>query len=233
MNKYDDIKRFIEKSNMQGIDYKEITDSATTKPISGSMNQWTLIKQVAISEEKAGPLESGRTTQPTPQAISDDEFTVPASLATAATPASQPVVPVSSAIISSGFGLLDSLRETLPPQESASVTAAPKVEPVAAPPASHHVASPTLFAQSVTPDSGSGLLDSVRQALPAQAVAKPLQPAYVAPVQSVRTAPAATIAPAPERYKQMFKQKAPQVTAASLPRDTPLQPLLEMIASCR
>ncbi|MDR3431179.1 MAG: cellulose biosynthesis protein BcsO [Rouxiella aceris] len=236
MNKYDDIKRFIEKSNMQGIDYKEITDDATTKPISGSMNQWTLIKQVAFSEEKAGPLESGRTTQPTPQAISEDEFTAPAAeLAPVATPASQPVVPVSSAILSSGFGLLDSLRETLPPKESTSVTAAPKAEPIAAPPASHHVVSPTLFAQSVTPDSGSGLLDSVRQALPAQAVAKPQQPAYVAPVQTVRAAPAASVppAPAPERYKQMFKQKAPQVTAASLPRDTPLQPLLEMIASCR
>lgn len=238
MNKYDDIKRFIEKSNMQGIDYKEITDGATTKPISGSMNQWTLIKQVAFSEEKAGPLESGRTTQPTPQAISEDEFTAPAAALTpAATPASQSVVPVSSAITSSGFGLLDSLRETLPPKESTPVTAAPKAEPVAATPTSHHVVSPTLFAQSVTPDSGSGLLDSVRQALPAQAVAtpKPQQPAYVAPVQPVRAAPAVSVtpAPAPERYKQMFKQKAPQVTAASLPRDTPLQPLLEMIASCR
>lgn len=268
MNKYDDIKRFMDKTKLEKLDYKELNEKSTGESITGSMNQWTLIKQVSASEDPAGPLDNGRSTQPTPQSISADEF-----LLSAARPVNEhqdnrqiPQSPVTEAPMSAevappaaGFGLLDALRETLPP-------AAAKPAPAPVQPAQHqpvHTA-PTLHAQSVIPDSGTGLLDSLRKAMPevpkqpapvhpAQVqVQQPVQqpaatvyhqppvqhsaPAYSpAPVRS--TAPVASASPASadanQRFKQMFKQRAPQPASAYLHRDTPLQPLLEMIASCR
>ncbi len=262
MNKYDDIKRFMDKTKLEKLDYKELNEKSTGESITGSMNQWTLIKQVSASEEPAGPLDNGRTTQPTPQAISADEFSLSAAQAAsvhhaAPQPETQPATHAQSTPMSSevappaaGFGLLDALRETLPPA------------PVASQPAQHqpvHTA-PTLHAQSVIPDSGSGLLDSLRKAMPeappvqtpapAPVQAQPVPVAQPAPVRAappvqqpapVRSplpaSPAHVASPASadanQRFKQMFKQRAPQPASAYLHRDTPLQPLLEMIASCR
>lgn len=242
MNKYDDIKRFMDKTKLENLDYKELNEKSTGESITGSMNQWTLIKQVSASEEPAGPLDNGRTTQPTPQSISADEFSLSASqsvMHTPATPMSSEVTPPPA-----GFGLLDALRETLP---SAPVQPAP----VSVQPAQHqpvHTA-PTLHAQSVIPDSGSGLLDSLRKAMP-EAPSKPApapvqtpqpeqhpaapvyhQPPVQNPAPVVPASPAS--AEVNQRFKQMFKQRAPQPASAYLHRDTPLQPLLEMIASCR
>ena len=62
MNKYDDIKRFMDKTKLEKLDYKELNEKSTGESITGSMNQWTLIKQVSASEEPAGPLDNGRTT---------------------------------------------------------------------------------------------------------------------------------------------------------------------------
>ncbi len=279
MNKYDDIKRFMDKTKLEKLDYKELNEKSTGESITGSMNQWTLIKQVSASENPAGPLDNGRTTQPTPQSISADEFSLAASqpmsepsftqppvnqpqqpLPQAA--AAQPVQQNQAAPLSSevpppvaGFGLLDALRETLPPVP-------PKPAPVqAAQPGKHqpvHTA-PTFHAQSVIPDNGGSLLDSLRKVMP-EAPVRPahVQPAPVqqaAPVRSqpvqpaapayqpapaspytTSTAPVAPASPASadanQRFKQMFKQRAPQPVSAYLHRDTPLQPLLEMIASC-
>lgn len=250
MNKYDDIKRFMDKTKLEKLDYKELNEKSTGESITGSMNQWTLIKQVSASEDPAGPLDNGRSTQPTPQSISADEFSL-----SAARPVNehqdnrqitQPSVahaPMSSEVAppAAGFGLLDALRETLPP------AAAPAPAPVQ--PAQHQPVhpAPTLHAQSVIPDSGSGLLDSLRKAMPEapkqpaatvyhQPPVQPSAPAYSpAPVRS--TAPVASASPASadanQRFKQMFKQRAPQPASAYLHRDTLLQPLLEMIASCR
>lgn len=75
MNKYDDIKQFKDKIDMQDINYKEISECETRK--SGSA--WALIKQMS-AEENSSPLENGRTTQPTPQLISASEFTEPDAL---------------------------------------------------------------------------------------------------------------------------------------------------------
>lgn len=284
MNKYDDIKRFMDKTKLEQLDYKELNEKSTGESITGSMNQWTLIKQVSASEDPVGPLDNGRSTQPTPQSISADEFSLSASQqmnelpATHAllnqqpvpkTPVAQPVVHAHAAPISSevpppaaGFGLLDALRETLPPAPPAPVQATQqpgKHQPV-------HTA-PTLHAQSVVPDTGSGLLDSLRKVMPeapvspapvrapapvqqaAQVHSQPVQPAapayQPAPVHkpvpaspyTTSTAPVAHASPASadanQRFKQMFKQRAPQPAGAYLHRDTPLQPLLEMIASCR
>ncbi|WP_037033801.1 hypothetical protein [Rahnella sp. WP5] len=244
MNKYDDIKRFMDKTKLENLDYKELNEKSTGESITGSMNQWTLIKQVSASEEPAGPLDNGRTTQPTPQSISADEFSLSASqsvneqqkphASAAQTVMHTPATPMSSEVTPppAGFGLLDALRETLP--------SAP-VQPV-------HTA-PTLHAQSVIPDSGSGLLDSLRKAMP-EAPSKPApapvqtpqpeqhpaapvyhQPPVQNPAPVVPASPAS--AEVNQRFKQMFKQRAPQPASAYLHRDTPLQPLLEMIASCR
>ncbi|WP_223510058.1 hypothetical protein [Rahnella sp. GSA61A] len=256
MNKYDDIKRFMDKTKLENLDYKELNEKSTGESITGSMNQWTLIKQVSASEEPAGPLDNGRTTQPTPQSISADEFSLSASQsvneqqkphASAAQPVMHtPATPMSSEVTPppAGFGLLDALRETLP---SAPVQPAP----VSVQPAQHqpvHTA-PTLHTQSVIPDSGSGLLDSLRKAMP-EAPSKPApapvqtpqpeqhsaapvyhQPPVQNPAPVVPASPAS--AEVNQRFKQMFKQRAPQPASAYLHRDTPLQPLLEMIASCR
>lgn len=274
MNKYDDIKRFMDKTKLEKLDYKELNEKSTGESITGSMNQWTLIKQVSASSEKpTGPLDNGRSTQPTPQSISADEFSLasarpaPENLtqpvltpqpAAPQAPYVQPVThaqaePMSSEVPppAAGFGLLDALRETLPPA------------PAPVQPAQHQTVhtAPTLHAQSVIPDNGSGLLDSLRQAMPEapqQPVAAPVPaqpaPAARAPDPAPRPAPIYTSAPvrapqpaspapvmpvtpasadANQRFKQMFKQRAPQPASAYLHRDTPLQPLLEMIASCR
>lgn len=292
MNKYDDIKRFMDKTKLEKLDYKELNEKSTGESITGSMNQWTLIKQVSASEDPAGPLDNGRTTQPTPQSISADEFSLAASQpvsepsftqspvnqpqqplpqAAAAQPVQQnQATPMSSEVPppAAGFGLLDALRETLPPVP-------PQPAPVqAAQPGKHqpvHTA-PTFHAQSVIPDNGGSLLDSLRKVMPESAARPaPVQPAPVhtpAPVQqaapvrsqsvqpaapahqpapvhkpapasayTTSTAPATPASPpsadANQRFKQMFKQRAPQPASAYLHRDTPLQPLLEMIASCR
>lgn len=281
MNKYDDIKRFMDKTKLEKLDYKELNEKSTGESITGSMNQWTLIKQVSASEEPAGPLDNGRSTQPTPQSISADEFSLsaahPVNEHQAAHQIAQP--PVTHAQMSSevtppaaGFGLLDALRETLPPAAVATnptstnpAPAAPApvqtVQPVTQPGQHQPVhTAPTLHAQSVIPDSGSGLLDSLRKAMPeapkspvpaqvqpapvqvSQPVQQPVATVYhQPPVQNpapVRSpAPVVSASPASadvnQRFKQMFKQRAPQPASAYLHRDTPLQPLLEMIASCR
>ncbi|CAM3925308.1 cellulose biosynthesis protein BcsO [Rahnella bruchi] len=267
MNKYDDIKRFMDKTKLENLDYKELNEKSAGESLSGSMNQWTLIKQVSASEEPAGPLDNGRSTQPTPQSISADEFSLSVAQPVHEYQApQQPVTHAHSAPLSlevpppaAGFGLLDAVRETLPP-------AAAKPAPAPVQPAQHqpvHTA-PTLHAQSVIPDSGSGLLDSLRKAMPEvppapapvqsapvhtpQPVQQPAAPVYhQPPVQDPAPAysPAPVRGPAPgvpaspasadvnQRFKQMFKQRAPQPASAYLHRDTPLQPLLEMIASCR
>ncbi|WP_413729229.1 hypothetical protein [Sodalis sp. RH22] len=70
MNNYDDIKRFKEKLNMEGIDYKEIAESNPNI----TAHNWAIIKQVATADEPFHPLEQGRPTQPTPAPVSDKEF---------------------------------------------------------------------------------------------------------------------------------------------------------------
>ncbi|CNK34439.1 Uncharacterised protein [Yersinia mollaretii] len=75
MNKYDDIKQFKDKIDMQDINYKEISESESQK--SGST--WALIKQMSPQENNS-LLENGRTTQPTPQPISASEFAEPDAL---------------------------------------------------------------------------------------------------------------------------------------------------------
>jgi len=195
MNNYDDIKRFIDKSKTEGLDYKEINEKSMGNGITSSMNKWTLIKQISSGDEPQGALDNGRTTQPTPQPVNQEEFknVAPAAHKTeisSPTPArAAEAKNVSNDIVSSSItpvdmNILDTLRAALPDAETAP-------QPAPAP----HSASPFATRQPA--------------------------PAAVQPKETGNP------------FRQMFKQKAPQLEENILPRDTPLQPLLEMIASCR
>ncbi|PLR51214.1 MULTISPECIES: cellulose biosynthesis protein BcsO [Yersiniaceae] len=151
MNKYDDIKRFKEKTHMEGIDYKEISDSSQE----GAQQNWAILRQLSATAEAPGALGSSqRTVQPAPTPVSDREFATDS--------------------------LLSTLSDMLP-----------------AAPAAPHTASP------------------------APAAVSPAQPAAAPP------------APEAARYTSLFRPKPVAQPAADSRRDTPLQPLLEMIASCR
>jgi hypothetical protein len=154
MNKYDDIKRFKEKTHMEGIDYKEIPDNGQE----GAQQNWAILRQLSATAEAPGALGSSqRTVQPAPMPVSEREFATD--------------------------GLLSTLGEMLPP------AAAPSAPPIR---------------------------DAVS---PAPHAAPPVAPAVTAPGAA--------------RYTSLFRPKAVAQPAADARRDTPLQPLLEMIASCR
>ncbi|WP_213991332.1 cellulose biosynthesis protein BcsO [Sodalis sp. dw_96] len=70
MNNYDDIKRFKEKLNLEGIDYKEITENNPHN----TPHNWAILKQIAAADEPFHPLEQGLTTQPVPVQVSNKEF---------------------------------------------------------------------------------------------------------------------------------------------------------------
>jgi len=153
MNKYDDIKRFKEKTHMEGIDYKEIADNGQE----GAQQNWAILRQLSATADAPGALgNSQRTVQPAPMPVSDREFATD--------------------------GLLSTLSDMLPP------AAAPSAPPAAAP-------------------------------APA--------PAALSPAQAAAPAPKAA------RYTSLFRPKPAAQPAADARRDTPLHPLLEMIASCR
>lgn len=146
MNNYDDIKRFIEKTHLEGIDYKELSGQEKENPA----QNWAILRQ--LSDTPAAPGGSQRTIQPPPVAAPAQEF------ATA--------------------GLLAALA----PQQPVAV--APPATPVPQPAAAPEPAAP---------------------AIPAAAPA----------------------------YTQLFRQKRAPAPAGDARRDTLLQPLLEMIATCR
>lgn len=201
MNNYDDIKRFMEKSKTEDIDYKEINAKSMGNGITSSMNKWTLIKQISSGDEPQGALDNGRTTQPTPQPVNREEFK---NLAPAAH------------------------KTEIPSPISVSITNA-KTEP--------KNVSPDIVSSSIVP-AEMNILDTLRAALPepdaAPPVAQPPAPQAASPFAASQAPAAATQhKEAGGQFRQMFKQKAPQREENTLPRDTPLQPLLEMIASCR
>lgn len=235
MNKYDDIKRFIEKTKVEGIDYKEINERVVEEDLATSMKKWSLIKQIsAIEEDSDLPFGKGVTTQSVPQPVSAEEFAnaarqarkqaeavVAAPRAPKATSAPS-IAPFSSEVPPPvpGSRLIDSLHAVLPPQSAPTVALEDE--------------NPALQAASITPGHQQNLLDSLNQLLPpAQPDAAPVT-APLLQEKSPLTAPVAATAPSADSgFRKMFKQKAPQQAAALLPRDTPLQPLLEMIALCR
>src|SRR5476649_852968 len=124
MNNYDDIKRFKDKLNLEGIDYKEIVENRPNN----TANNWAIIKQVATADEPFHPLEHGHSTQPTPAPVSHQEF----SAASAVQPARQ-----SASHNNQGQGILHALDETSAPAQeptfaSPLLSALSKVMPLAA-----------------------------------------------------------------------------------------------------
>ncbi|QCR34668.1 cellulose biosynthesis protein BcsO [Nissabacter sp. SGAir0207] len=83
MNNYDDIKRFIEKTNLEGIDYKELSGQEKENPA----QNWAILRQ--LSDTPAAPGGSQRTTQPPPVAAPAQEFATSGLLAALAS--QQPV----------------------------------------------------------------------------------------------------------------------------------------------
>jgi hypothetical protein len=226
MNTYDDIQRFLEKSKMKDIDYKEINENPLPTEVSASKNQWAVIRQVS---------QANSTTASTPliqQGVSTDEFAnsslgennlrdqisnVPATRQIS-TQAPQP---------SSNFSLLDALQESF----SAPVAPESQAEPVVMPSQASKLPGQT----DPLANRGTNLIDALNDAMPTPITEKttarpPAQPLPDPRASRVSVAPRSAT---PERYKQMFKQKAPQSASQFLHRDTPLQPLLEMIALCR
>ncbi|MDN5681439.1 MAG: cellulose biosynthesis protein BcsO, partial [Ewingella sp.] len=125
--------------------------------------------------------------------------------------------------------LASAAHKTEIPSPISTSIANPKAEP--------KNASPDIVSSSIVP-AGMNILDTLRAALPEPDAAPPVaQP----PAHQAASPFAASQAPAAAtqhkeaggQFRQMFKQKAPQREENTLPRDTPLQPLLEMIASCR
>lgn len=195
MNNYDDIKRFIEKSKTEDLDYKEINEKSMGNGITSSMNKWTLIKQISSGDEPQGALDNGRTTQPTPQPVNQEEF-----------------------------------KNVAPAAHKTEISS-----PTPARAAEAKNVSNDIVSSSITPVD-MNILDTLRAALPdAEAVTRPTpSPQAVSPFATRQPATAAVQhKEAGNPFRQMFKQKAPQFEENTLPRDTPLQPLLEMIASCR
>jgi len=58
MNNYDDIKRFIDKSKTEGLDYKEINEKSMGNGITSSMNKWTLISTLLAMRQRIKRLKS-------------------------------------------------------------------------------------------------------------------------------------------------------------------------------
>ncbi|MCI1679852.1 MAG: cellulose biosynthesis protein BcsO [Ewingella americana] len=195
MNNYDDIKRFIDKSKTEGLDYKEINEKSMGNGITSSMNKWTLIKQISSGDEPQGALDNGRTTQPTPQPVNQEEF-----------------------------------KNVAPAAHKTEISS-----PTPARAAEAKNVSNDIVSSSITPVD-MNILDTLRAALPDAEVAPQPAPApqAVSPFATRQPAPAAVQPKETSNpFRQMFKHKAPQPEGNTLPRDTPLQPLLEMIASCR
>lgn len=70
MNRYDDIKRFKEKAKLEGIDYKEISESVAES----SAHEWAILEQLSVDERDSGLLNSGRSTRAVPIPVASDEL---------------------------------------------------------------------------------------------------------------------------------------------------------------
>lgn len=224
MNNYDDIKRFKEKLNMEGIDYKEIVENHTVN----THQNWAIIKQVATADEPFHPLEHGGSTQPTPTPISKQEF----SAAPLSPLEQQPVQRQTSP----NAGLINTAGQ---PHAPAGAPGQPAVSPLmsalsrALPLAEAPVSAPLPPAAAVWFDPPHR-----QQPAPARSAAP-----QTLPPPGLSRAPMAT-APAPQpdngrRFNQLFSKKSTssagiaQKTSTTPAREMPLSLLLENIALCR
>ncbi len=245
MNNYDDIKRFKEKLNLEGIDYKEIVESRPNN----TTNNWAIIKQVATADEPFHPLEHGHTTQPTPAPVSQQEFSPSAFVQPERVRASShghhdkgifnSFGDVNAPAQEQAFAspLLSALSRVMPPAADAVI---PGVIADTSPSAAPVLAGSDVFAAPAPKNIGGATLFNTasRQdfAPTAPAPARPsLAPRTLFPTQS--SASSQATAPTPpdntKRFNKLFNRKSHLPAGIAPTRDMPLSLLLENIALCR
>lgn len=181
----------------------EFKDMSAQNKQSDTSN-WAIIKQLMNTEDDGSVLShAGSIAVPAPQAAKADEFDASHFRPLAAQPVSN---------AASQGSILNSLNSALPAAKTATLPTEP---------AQHSTA--TLFEQ---------LAPVVAQPQPVQEpIPEPLKETVKPAAVSAPQAPA-PVANEPVRFDKLFAAKGN--TARSHPaKDLPLQPLLEMIASCR
>ena len=204
MKNYDDLQRFKDKTRTGAIDFKDMSAQSQQSDASN----WAIIKQLMNTEGEASVLShAGSIAVPVPQAVKADEFDASHFRPLVAQPISNPA---------SQGSILDSLHSALPEAKAE----------VFQPEQSHHTTA-TLFEQLAPvvaqPES---IIESLKEPTK-EPLKETVKPAAIAAPQA--SAPVKT---EPVRFDKLFAAKGN--TARNHPaKDLPLQPLLEMIASCR
>jgi hypothetical protein len=168
-------------------------------------SNWAIIKQLMNTEDDGSVLsQAGSILVPAPQAVKADEFDTRHFKPLAAQPISN---------TASQGSILDSLQNAMPKPQAESVQQPEQARPV----------SSTLFEQlAPLTSTPAPVAEPVKEP-----VTDTVKPAVVSAPQA--SAPVTT---EPVRFDKLFAAKGN--TARSHPaKDLPLQPLLEMIASCR
>lgn len=243
MKSYDDLQRFKEKTQTKHIEFKDMSEQTRN----ADNTNWAIIRQLTGAESDLG--NGQRIDVAAPQPAAADFFSQPVtevapvkSLAKASAPVSSSVAAfVAAKPAAQGGSLLDSISASLKPaaqpQTSAQAPLSAAVPDMLRSSPDTSGASPLETSLKPTTPSGASLLDAVRaQAAPAQ-----LAHLQSGPVSAAELPSAAADRPhlssadeQPARFKQLFSAAGARAAAEqALPKDTPLQPLLERIASCR
>jgi len=204
MKNYDDLQRFKDKTRTGAIDFKDM--SAQNQQSDAS--NWAIIKQLMNTEDDGSVLShAGSIAVPVPQAVKADEFDASHFRPMTAQPISNSA---------SQGSILNSLQSALPETKAEIFQ-------------SEHTQHPTstLFEQ---------LAPVVAQSEPAiEPLKEPTQELFketVIPAAVSVPQASAPVKTEPVRFDKLFAAKGN--TARNHPaKDLPLQPLLEMIASCR
>lgn len=225
MKSYDDLQRFKEKTQINHIEFKDMSEQI----ISSDNTNWAVIKQ--LLNEGAGSVldNSQRIDQATPQRVDPAVFSAsstasPTDVAPLTGQAYAAAAPAATSKV--GTALLDSISASLHPADAA--TEAAVLPPAAALPATDTLPLRSLPVARKTAVAGSSLLDQLAATTPA---ATPVSSAPQAQAIQPVVQPAAA-APVNPSFKQLFSP-AGAAAPSALSKDMLLKPLLEKIASCR
>lgn len=208
MKSYDDLQRFKEKTQTNHIEFKDMSEQTRN----ADNTDWAIIRQLMSDESSLG--NGQRIDVAAPQPVAADLFSkTNAEAARVATPSAAAPASVAAFVAAKpaaqGGSLLDSISASLKPAVQ-PVAVAVEPAPLSA---TEPEKRPLLNAQPSIPASpqNASLLDAVR--------AEP--PSFSAPAAARDT-----------RFKPLFSTTGARAVEA-LPKETPLQPLLEKIALCR
>lgn len=204
MKNYDDLQRFKDKTRTGAIEFKDM--SAQNKH--SDTSNWAIIKQLMNTGDDDSVLShAGSIAVPAPQAVKADEFDASHF---------RPLVaqPISSTAAQGS--ILDSLQSALPEIKTAAFQ----------PEQTQHTTA-TLFEQlapvAAAPEAA---VEPIPHPIP-EPVKETVKPAAVSAPQAP-----APVANEPVRFDKLFAAKG-NMARSHPAKDLPLQPLLEMIASCR